>query len=90
MISLKAIEIRSGDQVITAANTAIPTISAIINSGATPKLVDIGEDYLMNPSKIEKEINSRTKAIIPVHLYGQSCDMEQIMRIAKKNKINLI
>lgn len=90
LISLKAIEIRSGDQVITAANTAIPTISAIINAGATPKLVDIGEDYLMDPYKIEKEINSRTKAIIPVHLYGQSCDMEQIMRIAKKNKIHVI
>ncbi len=90
LISLKAIEIRSGDQVITAANTAIPTISAIINAGATPKLVDIGEDYLMDPCKIEKEINSRTKAIIPVHLYGQSCDMEQIMKIAKKNKIHVI
>ena len=53
-ISLKALNIKNGDEVITAANTAIPTISAIVNSGAKPKLVDVGEDYLIDPSKIEK------------------------------------
>ena len=74
---MKAIGIKSGDEVITAANTAIPTISAIINSGAKPRLVDIGEDYLIDPNKIEKEITSKTKVIIPVHLYGQSCNMDR-------------
>ena len=48
LISLKALNIRSGDEIITAANTAIPTISAIVNSGAIPKLVDVGEDYLID------------------------------------------
>ena len=90
LISLKAIGIKSGDEVITAANTAIPTISAIINSGAKPRLVDIGEDYLIDPNKIEKEITSKTKVIIPVHLYGQSCNMDRICKIAKKYNLKIV
>ena len=66
------------------------TISAIVNSGAIPKLVDVGEDYLIDTSKIEKLITKRTKAIIPVHLYGQACDMSKILKIAKKYKIKII
>ncbi len=90
LISLKAINIRNGDEVITAANTAIPTISAIVNCGAKPRLVDVQEDYLMDTSKIEKLINKKTKAIIPVHLYGQSCDMNKINKIAKKHNLKII
>ena len=90
LISLKAINIRNGDEIITAANTAIPTISAIVNSGAKPKLVDVGEDYLIDTSKIEKLITKKTKAIIPVHLYGQACDMFKIRSIAKKYKLKII
>ena len=90
LIALKALEIKKGDEVITASNTAIPTISAIINSGAYPRLVDVGEDYLIDVKKIQKEINSKTKAIIPVHLYGQSCNMREIIKIAKKNKIEIV
>ena len=90
LISLIALDIKKGDQVITAANTAIPTISAIINSGATPKLVDINDDYLIDLDKIQKEINSKTKAIIPVHLYGQSCQMDKLLKIAKKNKLKVV
>ena len=90
LIALKSIGIKNGDEVITASNTAIPTISAIINSGATPKLVDVGNDYLIDCSKIEKTITKKTKAIIPVHLYGQSCDMLKIINIAKKHKLKII
>ena len=90
LIALKSINIKSGDEVITASNTAIPTISAIINSGATPKLVDIRDDYLIDCSKIEKTITKKTKAIIPVHLYGQSCDMTKIIKIAKKYNLRII
>ena len=90
LIALKSINIKNGDEVITASNTAIPTISAIINSGAKPKLVDIGEDYLIDCSKIEKAITKKTKAIIPVHLYGQSCDMNMIIKIAKKYNLKII
>jgi len=90
IIALKSINIQKNDEVITVANTAIPTISAIINVGAKPKLVDIGEDYLIDVTKIESLINSKTKAIIPVHLYGQSCDMDVINRIAKKHNLKVI
>lgn len=89
-ISLKTLNLKPGDEIITAANTAIPTISAIINAGGTPRLVDIGEDYLIDVKKIEKEINSKTRAIIPVHLYGQMCDMDFIVKISKKYKIIVI
>tara|TARA_A100000164_G_scaffold149834_1_gene132946 strand:+ start:2323 stop:3453 length:1131 start_codon:yes stop_codon:yes gene_type:complete len=90
LISLMALNIKKGDEIITAANTAIPTISAIINAGAIPKLVDINEDYLIDTEKIQKEINSKTKVIIPVHLYGQSCQMDELIKIAKKNKLKIV
>tara|TARA_B100001250_G_scaffold404245_1_gene419913 strand:- start:708 stop:1838 length:1131 start_codon:yes stop_codon:yes gene_type:complete len=91
LISLMSIGIKQGDEIITASNTAIPTISAIISSGAKPKLVDINkEDYLINVDKIEKLITSKTKAIIPVHLYGQSADLKKILSIAKKYKIKVV
>ena len=90
LISLMAINIKKGDEVITASNTAIPTISAIVNSGAKPILVDINNDYLIDVTKIEEKITKKTKAIIPVHLYGQSCDIEKITKIAKKYKLKVI
>ena len=90
LISLMSINIKKGDEVITASNTAIPTISAIINSGARPVLVDINEDYLIDTKKIEKKITKKTKAIIPVHLYGKCCDMERIIKISNKYKLPII
>ena len=90
MISLMALNLKIGDEVITAANTAIPTISAIVNSGAIPKLVDIRDDYLINVNEIERQINKKTKAIIPVHLYGKACDMNKICAIAKKYNLKII
>jgi dTDP-3-amino-2,3,6-trideoxy-4-keto-D-glucose/dTDP-3-amino-3,4,6-trideoxy-alpha-D-glucose/dTDP-2,6-dideoxy-D-kanosamine transaminase len=89
-IALKSLGIKKGDEVITAANTAIPTISAIRSTGASPKLVDIGNDYLIDPLKIEKEITNKTKVIIPVHLYGQTCEMDKIIKISKKYKLKII
>ena len=90
LISLKAIGVKKGDEVITVANTAIPTLSAIINSGAKPKLVDINNDYLMNVKQLKNLINKRTKAIIPVHLYGLPCNMSEIIKISKKFNIDII
>ena len=89
-ISLLALNLKKGDEVITAANTAIPTISAIILAGAKPRLVDVGEDYLIDHKKIVNSINKNTKAIIPVHLYGHPCDMKNILNIAKKYKLKVI
>ncbi len=89
-LSLKALGIGQNDEVITVANTAIPTVSAIRNTGASVKFIDIREDYLMNYNEIEKAISKKTKAIIPVHLYGQSCEMDKIIKIAKKYKLKVI
>lgn len=89
-ISLRALGIGSGDKVITAANTAVPTVSAIRETGALPEFVDIKDDYLLNESKLEKKISSRTKAIIPVHLYGNVCQMDKICRICRKYKLKII
>ena len=90
LISLMSLGLKKGDEVITAANTAIPTISAIVNAGATPKLVDINNDYLIDTTKIENAITKKTKALIPVHLYGKACDMKSISKIAKKFRITII
>ena len=90
LISLMSLGIKKGDEVITAANTAIPTISAIVNSGATPKLVDVNEDYLIDTKKIEKVITKKTRVIIPVHLYGKPCDMSAILKISNKYNIKIV
>ena len=89
-IALKSFGIGYGDEVITVSNTAIPTAAAITNTGAKIKFVDIDNDYLINPDEIEKKINKKTKAIIAVHLYGQSCHMDKIKKIAKRNKLIII
>lgn len=82
-LSLLSMGIGAGDEVITTNLTAFPTITGIMKSGATPIVVDINpENGLIDCTKIEKKITSKTKAIIPVHLYGQSCDMNRIMKIA--------
>ena len=83
-ISLMAMNIGKGDEVITVSNSAIPTVSAIYSVGASVKFVDVGKDYLIDADSIEKVITRKTKAIIPVHLYGQACDMERILKIANK------
>jgi len=89
-IALRSLNIGYGDEVITVSNTAIPTITAIINSGASPMFVDIKDNYLIDENKIEKLINKKTKAIIVVHLYGLACDMNAINKIKKKYKIKII
>ena len=89
-IALLGLGIGRGDEVITVSNTAIPTVSAIESCGAKARFVDIGYDYLIDTKKIEKNISKKTKAIIPVHLYGQACDMEKICKIAKKYKLKII
>lgn len=90
-LALKALGIGDGDEVITVSNTAIPTVSAIVSTGATPVFVDVlEEDNLMDISKIEEKITSKTKCIIPVHLFGQSVDMDPLNQIAKKHNIYVL
>ncbi|NBK99032.1 MAG: DegT/DnrJ/EryC1/StrS family aminotransferase [Clostridia bacterium] len=84
VLALRALNIGVGDEVITVSNTAIPTVSAIVTVGATPVFVDICSDfYLMDVSLVEAKITARTKAILPVHLFGQCVDMEPLFALAK-------
>ena len=88
---MTACGIGSNDEVITVAHTAVATASAISLSGATPRFVDIEDDsFSIDASKIESLINKKTKAIIPVHIYGNPVDMKMIMKIAKKHNLFVI
>jgi dTDP-4-amino-4,6-dideoxygalactose transaminase len=90
-LALRAYKIGPGDEVITAANTFIATVLAISYTGATPVLVDIDpESYNLDPARLEQSITSRTKAIVPVHLYGQPADMDPIMEIARRHHLVVI
>ncbi len=89
-IALKACGIGHGDEVITTSNTAVPTVTAIVNAGAKPCFIDVNEFYLMDVNLLENKINKNTKAIMPVHLYGQSCDMKKINKFAKKYNLRVI
>ncbi len=90
-IILMSLNIGEDDEIITTSNTAVPTISAIVSCNAKPVFVDINEnDYLIDCSKIEKKINKKTKAIIPVNLYGQCANYNKLLKIAKKNNIKIV
>lgn len=90
-LSLKALGIGPGDEVITTAMTFCSTINVIIHSGAKPILCDIDpKTKNINPLEIEKKINNKTKAIIPVHYTGFPCEMDSIMKIANRNKLYVV
>lgn len=89
-LAMKALEIGAGDEVITAPNSFLATASSIIATGAKVVFADVREDLNIDPSKIEAKINSRTKAILPVHLTGKPADMEPILKLAKKHNLHII
>lgn len=90
-LALEALEIGAGDEVITACNTFIATTAAISHSGATPVLVDVLPETLnIDPEKVEDAITPRTKAIMPVHLYGQSADMDALRDIGARHNIRIV
>lgn len=89
-LSLKALEINSGDEVITTSYTFYATVGAIVTAGGKPIFVDINDSLNIDPSEIEKKITKKTKAIVIVHWSGYACDMEKIIRISKKYKIPVI
>lgn len=90
-IALKSLEIGKGDEVIVPSNTFIATVLAVSYVGAKPVFVEPEKDsYTLDPTRIEAAITARTKCIIPVHLYGQACNMNAIMQIAKKHSLFVI
>lgn len=90
-LALKACGIKEKDEVITCAFGYIASVLGISYCGAKPVLVDVNvQDYNIDVTKIEKAITSRTKAILPVHLYGQMCDMVPLMRLARKYNLKVI
>ncbi|GAI47137.1 unnamed protein product, partial [marine sediment metagenome] len=90
-LALVACGIKPGDEVITTPFTFIATTEAITNCGAIPVFVDIEpETYNINPGKIESKISPKTKAIIPVHLYGQPANMSPVLELAGKYNLRVI
>lgn len=90
-LALLAADVGPGDEVITTPMTFVASVAAITYTGARPVLVDVDPvTYTINPALIEKAITPRTKAILPVHLYGQSADMDPILEIAKRRNLVVI
>lgn len=91
MLALKALGINNGDEVIVPSNTYIATALAVSYVGATPVFVEPDiRTFNIDPDLIERAITSRTKVVMPVHLYGQACDMDPIMEIAKKYRLYVV
>ena len=91
MLALRALDVGAGDEVVTTANTAIPTVSAIVSAGAVPRFVDIDPDTcLMDVTKLEAAITPRTRCIMPVHLFGQCVDMDAVRSVASARGLVIV
>jgi len=89
-LSLKALGIGEGDEVITTPYTFYATVGAIVTAGAKPIFADVGSDYNIDPGRIEEAISDRTKAVLPVHWAGLPCDMTRIANIARKHGLSIV
>lgn len=89
-ISLMALGISDGDEVLTVSNSAVATTLAITNNGATPIFIDVDDFFHIDITKIEEKITSKTKAIIPVHLFGQPVAINELLSLAKKHNLHII
>ena len=89
-VALLADNIGPGDEVITTPFTFIASVNSILYTGATPSLVDIGSDFNLDVTQVEAAITPHTKAIMPVHLFGQPCDMDALTEIARAHNLILI
>jgi dTDP-4-amino-4,6-dideoxygalactose transaminase len=90
-LAIRALGLKSGAEVVTQANTCVPTVAGIERSGATPVLCDVDTNAgVMDPESLGAAISPRTQAIVPVHLYGQSSTMEPVLALAKSHRIPVI
>ena len=90
ILAFRALSIGEGDEVIVQANTYIASVMGVTINGATPVFVEPDEEYGIDASKIEAAITPRTKAVLVVHLYGQACQMDEIVRICQKYDLKLV
>ena len=89
-LSLKVLNVKQGDEIITAANTFVATIGAIVELGAKPVFVDCDNTFCMNVDQVKKKITKKTKAIVPVHFTGYMTDMVKLKKISKRFKIPIV
>jgi len=89
-LSLKTLGVKPGDEIITAANTFVATIGAIVELGAKPVFVDCDDTFCMNINEVERKITKKTKAIVPVHFTGYMTNMPLLKKIIKKYKISIV
>ena len=90
-IAIEALNLKKNSEVLVPVNTWISTAEAVVRNNLKVKFVDVDKDtYLISVEDIKKKINKNTSAIIPVHLYGQPCDMDQIKKISNKYKLKII
>jgi dTDP-4-amino-4,6-dideoxygalactose transaminase len=90
VLSLRTLGIGPGDEVITAVNSFLASASSIVLSGARPVLVDVRDDFTIDPERVAQAITSRTRAVIPVHLTGRPADMPSLRDIGHKNGIHIV
>ena len=90
VVAMEALGVGPGDEVITSPFTFVATLNAILEAGATARFADIGDDFNVEPSNIEPLVNARTKALMPVHLYGYMADMDPIMAIAGRHGLRVV
>jgi dTDP-4-amino-4,6-dideoxygalactose transaminase len=90
-IALRAVGIGAGDEVVTAANTCVPTVAGIEAAGATPILADVDTTtYTLDPASVEAALTERTRAVVPVHLYGQCADMQPLLELARTYDLKVV
>lgn len=88
VVALRALGVQPGDEVITTPNTAVATVAAIVMAGATPVLVDVCPDtQLMDVSLVARAISPRTRAVVPVHLFGQAVDLDPLLELAQAHRL---
>lgn len=88
--AIEGLKLEPGDEVITSPFTFVASVNAILEAGATVRFADIGDDFCLDPAGIEAGLTDRTKAIMPVHLYGLTADMGPIVEIAEKHSLGLV
>lgn len=90
MLALTALGVDAGDEVLVPSHTAFPTIEAIFHAGARPVFVDVDASYTLDPAWLEPRVTARTKAILPVHLYGHPCDLDAVREAATRHGLAVL